>query len=326
MDTFLNKITCGDSLTLLPKLSEASVDVVVTDPPYFLDKLDNEWSQPKVSRRLTSQLVVQSLPPGMKFDREQGKRFYEWYARVSSELFRVLKPGGFFFSFSSPRLYHRMATAVDDAGFEVRDMFLWLYTQNQMKAMGMSHFIEKLELSTFQKETLKERLSGWKTPQVKSCFEPIVMAQKPTDGTYLSNMQKHGVGLINTNMRIGDGMFPANVSTTERIHELLDRVFLLPKPSQEERGANNIHETVKPLALCRYLISLTAFAKNALVLDPFVGSGTTAVAAMRLGKQFIGFDINQSYVDIARCRLKEKAGVALPDEFISIARQARLLA
>ena len=91
--------------------------MVVTDPPYFLDKLDNKWSQPKVSRRLTSQLVVQALPPGMKFDREQGKRFYEWYSRVAAELFRVLKPGGFFFSFSSPRLYHRMAAAVDDAGF-----------------------------------------------------------------------------------------------------------------------------------------------------------------------------------------------------------------
>ncbi|HEY4508394.1 MAG TPA: site-specific DNA-methyltransferase [Candidatus Paceibacterota bacterium] len=204
-------------------------------------------------------------------------------------------------------------------------MFLWLYTQNQMKAMGVNHFIEKLELPTPQKETLKERLNGWKTPQVKSCFEPIVMAQKPTDGTYLSNMQKHGVGLVNTHVRIGDGMFPANVSTTERIHELLDRVFLLSKPSQEERGAKNIHETVKPLALCRYLISLTAFSKNAVVLDPFVGSGTTAVAAKRLGKQFIGFDINRSYVEIARRRLKENDARSSPSDFIPISRQARLL-
>lgn len=305
MHTFLNKILCGDVLALLPKLQEASVDIVVTDPPYFLDKLDNEWSQPKVSRRLKSQLVVKSLPAGMKFDREQGKRFYEWYGKVARELFRVLKPGGFFFSFSSPRLYHRMASAVDDVGFEVRDMFLWLYTQNQMKAMGLNHFIDKSALSPLQKDAIKESLSGWKTPQVKSCFEPIVMAQKSTEGTYLANMRKHEVGLMNTNVRMGVGMFPANVSTTERIHELLDRTFLLPKPSPEERGAENIHETVKPLALCQYLIALTAFAKDAIVLDPFVGSGTTAVAARRLGKRFIGFDINKSYVEIARRRLRE---------------------
>src|SRR3989338_7302071 len=325
MQAFLNKITHGDALSLLPKLPEASIDVVVTDPPYFLDKLDSEWNQEKVSHRLKSQLVVQSLPAGMKFDREQGKRFYEWYGKVATELFRVLKPGGFFFSLSSPRLYHRMASAVDDAGFEVRDMFLWLYTQNQMKAMGLNHFIDKLAVSAKERDTLRERLEGWKTPQVKSCFEPIVMAQKPTEGTYLSNEQKHGVGLVNTKVRIGDGMFPANVATAASIHELLDRVFLLPKPSQVERGAENTHETVKPLTLCQYLIALTAFAENAVVLDPFAGSGTTTVAAKRMGKRFIGFDINATYVEIARRRLKQNDRMS-PTTFIpSVLRQGSLL-
>ena len=324
-EKYLNKIKTGNALKLLTDLEDNSIDVVLTDPPYFLDKLDDEWNQEKVSHRLKSQLVVQSLPAGMKFDREQGKRFYEWYSKVANELFRVLKPGGFFFSFSSPRLYHRMASAVDDAGFEVRDMFLWLYTQNQMKAMGLNHFIDKLAVPAKKRDELKERLEGWKTPQVKSCFEPIIMAQKPTEGTYLSNMQQYGVGLVNTKMRIGDGMFPANVSTTERIHELLDRAFLLPKPSQEERGAENTHETVKPLALCQYLIALTAFADDAVVLDPFVGSGTTAVAAQHLGKQFIGFDINAAYVEIARRRLSVTDRSFSPISFAFQVRQRRLL-
>lgn len=323
--TFCNKIICGDSLFLLKELPENTIDVVLTDPPYFLDKLDNEWSQQKVSRRLKSQLVVQSLPAGMKFDREQGQRFYEWYSTIAEELFRVLKPGGFFFSFSSPRLYHRMASAVDDAGFEVRDMFLWLYTQNQMKAMGLNHFIDKMDVSLIEKTEMKESLDGWKTPQVKSCFEPIVMAQKPTDGTYLSNMRKHKVGLINSNLRIGDGMFPANVCTVEKIHELLDKAFLIPKPSQEERGERNIHPTVKPLALCQYLIALTAFAEDAVILDPFVGSGTTVVAAQRLGKDFIGFDINKSYVEIALRRLKTRPSVSLPSSLVAPVRQKQLL-
>lgn len=324
-EKFLNKIVVGDALELLTDLESGSVDLVLTDPPYFLDKLDNAWNQQKVSRRLASQLVVKSLPAGMKFDREQGKRFYEWYSAISTKLFRVLKPGGFFFSFSSPRLYHRMASAVDDVGFEVRDMFLWLYTQNQMKAMGLEHFIDKLKISSRERDSLKKELHGWKTPQVKSCFEPIVMAQKPTDGTYLSNIQKHRVGLVNTNVRVGDGMFPSNISITERIHEALDRAFLLPKPSQEERGAENIHETVKPIALCQYLIALTAFAENAIVLDPFVGSGTTAVAAERLGKRFIGFDINKTYVEIARQRLRKKEAALSFDAFLSVARQPQLL-
>src|SRR3989338_9387446 len=179
---FLNKIICADSLTVLNKMEENSIDIVLTDPPYFLDKLDNHWDHKVVSNTKNRQ-IVKSLPAGMKFDREQGVRFYNWYLEVSKEIFRVLKPGGFFFSFSSPRLYHRMASAVDDAGFEVRDMFLWLYTQNQLKAMGLEHFIDKLKVSFAEKDALKEELRGWKTPQVKSRFEPIVMAQKPTDGT-----------------------------------------------------------------------------------------------------------------------------------------------
>src|SRR3989344_5834587 len=108
---FINKIICADALELLPQIEENSIDVVLTDPPYFLDKLDNNWDHKKVSAITDYCEVIRSLPPGMKFDREQGKRFYVWYSDIAKEIFRILKPGGFFFSFFSPRLYHRMASA-----------------------------------------------------------------------------------------------------------------------------------------------------------------------------------------------------------------------
>jgi len=154
------------------------------------------------------------------------------------------------------------------------------------------------------KEKIKEKLNGWKTPQIKSCFEPIAMAQKPADQTYLNNMLKHEVGLFNTNVRIGDNMYPANVFTIDSINELIDRAFLLPKPTKKEKGEYNDHKTVKPLAVCEYLIKLSAFSKNAVVLDPFIGSGTTAVAAKKLGKNYIGIDANEKYVKISERRLK----------------------
>ena len=301
---FINKIVCANTLELLPQFEENSIDVVLTDPPYFLDKLDNNWDYEKVSNQ-NNQYVIKSLPAGMKFDREQGKRFYAWYLDISREIFRILKPGGFFFSFSSPRLYHRMASAIDDAGFEIRDAFMWLYTQNQAKAMGVDHFIKKMNIDEKAKEKIKEKLNGWKTPQIKSCFEPIAMAQKPADQTYLNNMLKHEVGLFNTNVRIGDNMYPANVFTIDSINELINRAFLLPKPTKKEKGEYNDHKTVKPLAICEYLIKLSAFSKNAVVLDPFVGSGTTAVAAKKLGKNYIGIEANEKYVKIAEKRLKE---------------------
>ncbi len=301
---FVNKIICADTMELLPKLESDSIDVVLTDPPYFLDKLDSNWNYEEVSNS-DNQYTIKSLPAGMKFDREQGKRFYAWYLNVSKELFRVLKPGGFFFSFSSPRLYHRMTSAIDDAGFEIRDAFMWLYTQNQAKAMGLDHLINKMDVDEKTKSKLKEKLSGWKTPQIKSCFEPIAMAQKPTEQTYLANILKHEVGLFNTNVRIGDNMYPANVFTIAGANELIDKAFLLPKPTKNEKGDYNDHRTVKPLAVCEYLIQLSVFSKDAVVLDPFVGSGTTAVAAKRLGKNYIGIDLNEKYIKIAEKRLGE---------------------
>lgn len=301
---FLNQIICANALELLPQIEANSIDVVLTDPPYFLDKLDNNWNYEEVSNQ-SNQYIIKSLPAGMKFDREQGKKFYAWYLQISEAIFRILKPGGFFFSFSSPRLYHRMASAIDDAGFEIRDTFMWLYTQNQAKAMGVDHFIKKMNIKEKIKEKIKKKLNGWKTPQIKSCFEPIAMAQKPTEQTYLNNMLKHKVGLFNTNVRIGSNMYPANVFTIENINELIDKAFLLPKPTKKEKGEYNDHKTVKPLAICEYLIKLSAFSKNAVILDPFVGSGTTAVAAKKLGKNYIGIDSNQKYVKIAEKRLKE---------------------
>jgi len=303
INEIINKIVCGDARDVLDRIEDNTIDLVLTDPPYFLDKMDNSWNHETVSST-KYQHAVKSLPAGMKFDREQGKRFYAWYLEISRKLHRVIKPGGFFFSFSSPRLYHRMACAIDDAGFLIRDCFIWLYTQNQVKAMSLNHFIDKLDTDEKTKAKLKEKLNGWKTPQIKSCFEPIVMAQKQYEKTFLKNILKNNVGLFNTTVRIGKNMFPSNVLTIEGIDEVIDKYFLLPKPTKEEKGEYNTHRAVKPLAICEYIIQLSTFSDDAIVLDPFVGSGTTAVAAKRLGRRFIGIDINREYVDIALKRLE----------------------
>jgi len=301
-EEMINNIIKGDVLEILPQIKDNTIDVIITDPPYFLDKLDNKWQEDKVSNTKNCH-VVTSLPAGMKYDKEQGKNFYAWYINVSKQLFRVLKPGGYFFSFSSPRLYHRMTCAIEDAGFDIKDCFMWLYTQNQPKAMSLNHFIDKLKCDFKTKQEIKDNLDGWKTPQIKSCFEPIVMAQKPYEETFLNNIIKNKVGLINTKILTGKGMFPANVMTTEHITESIDKYFLVSKPKKEEKGLDNKHRTVKPLDLCKHLVKLTAFSKDAIILDPFIGSGTTAVAAKSLGKRFIGIDINEKYVLFAKNRL-----------------------
>jgi len=302
---YINKIFHSDTLEFIPKLESDSIDLVLTDPPYFLDKFDDKWS-PEVVANKKNLYAVKSLPAGMKFDKEQGNKLYRWFSEISKEIFRILKPGGFFLSFSSPRLYHRMASAMDDTGFMIKDCFLWIYTQNQVKAMSLNHFIQKMDVSNQKKEQLKKKLENWKTPQIKSCFEPIAVGQKPTDGTFLSNMIKHEVGLVNTNAKVGNNMFPSNVLTTESINPIMDRYFIVPKPTKNEKGFTNHHLTVKPLSLCEQLIELITFSEDSVVFDPFLGSGTTALAAKNLNRNFIGIEISREYCEMAKKRIKKE--------------------
>jgi len=305
INNFKNKILEGDALELFKKIPDNSIDLVLTDPPYFLDKLDSNWDLEEVNSKKNMK-VITSLPAGMKFSREQGVNLYNWYSMIAKEVHRVLKPGGYFFTFSSPRLYHRTASAVDDAGFEIRDAFLWLYTQSQAKAMGLDHVIKKRkDLSDEQKEALSNKLDGWKTPQLKSNYEPIVFGRKKTEGNNLDNVLKYEVGLLNTNVTTGDDMFPSNVISTDPISDDIDRAFLISKPSKKEKGEYNFHKTVKPIEICVHLIRLSVLSEDAIVLDPFMGSGTTAVATKILGLNYLGFEINKEYIEIANKRLDE---------------------
>lgn len=289
-----------DCVEAFPRIDPLRIDAVITDPPYFLDKLGDKWDLPTLGKT-TRGTVVRSLPGGMKFDPKQGVEFQAFMSKVAADSLRVLKPGGFFLSFSAPRLYHRLAVAVEDAGFEVRDMWAWLYTQNQVKAMSVERFLDPASLSADELAILREELKNWKTPQVKSCLEPVVFAQKPrlgSDGkplTFLENWLQHHVGLVNINTSAGEGadMSTANVMTTGPITSALDKAFLVSKPSKAERGETS-HISVKPLALMEQLVRATVPA-GGTVLDPFNGSGSTGIAAVALGRNYIGFETSLEY-------------------------------
>jgi site-specific DNA-methyltransferase (adenine-specific) len=306
LSDLLNTTTLGDCVALMKKMPANSVDMVCTDPPYFLDGLGDDWNKEGLDTRGTSSLVG-NLPKGMKFDRDQSKKFNAFYSTVSAEAFRILKPGGAFLSFSSPRLYHSMAWAVEDAGFEVRDMLGWIYTQSQVKAFSQNHIIDKdRKTSPQEKADLKELCKDWKTPQLKPAIEPICFAVKPIEGRYIDNFQNYGVGLMNTSSetKVGEGYFPSNILVTEDVGESLDKVFLVQKPTRVEKGSFNTHLSVKPVSLIAHLIRL--FTKEgAVIVDPFMGSGTTAVACVQAKRKYIGFDINQEYIDITKRRVSE---------------------
>jgi site-specific DNA-methyltransferase (adenine-specific) len=295
----------NDCIIELNKLEDNSIDCVITDPPYFIDKLDNKWSSNDVNSDIKNSHITH-LPKGMKFDKSQVKNLYDYYLELSKLLFKKMKPGAYFLSFSSPRLYHAIAMSCEIAGFEIRDMINWTYTQSMPKGMSVTHIIEKMKLSEEEKSKLIEEYKDYKTPQIRSCFEPICVAMKPIGKlTFIQNELNFKTGLLDFSQKVGinNDRVPANIITTEEYNESYDKNFMVSKPSKSEKGENNTHITVKPVALIEHLISLFS-KKGSLIVDPFLGSGTTALACKNSGRKCIGIELNTEYYEICLDRCK----------------------
>lgn len=295
----------GDCMEGLHKMANDSIDCVITDPPYFIDKLDNNWSSDSIGNDKKNS-HIKHLPKGMKFDKKQVKDLYDYYLELSKVLFDKMKPGGYFLSFSSPRLYHSIAMACEIAGFEIRDMINWTYTQSMPKGMSMSHVIQKMDISQDEKDKLIEEYKDFKTPQIRSCFEPICVAMKPIGKlTFIKNELQFKTGLLDFSQKVGidNDRVPANIITTEAYNDSYDKNFMVSKPTKKEKGESNTHITVKPIALIEHLVNLFS-KKDSLVLDPFLGSGTTAIACKNTNRRCIGYELNEEYYNICldRCQ------------------------
>jgi hypothetical protein len=148
----------GDCREQLATLEDGSVDAIVTDPPYELGFMGKRWDA-----------------SGIAYD-----------ATVWAECYRVLKPGGHVLAFGGTRTYHRMACAIEDVGFEIRDSIHWLYGSGFPKSLNLDGERE-----------------GWGTA-LKPAHEPIVVARKPLIGTVAANVMAHGTGALNIDgTRIG---------------------------------------------------------------------------------------------------------------------------
>lgn len=134
----------GDCITKMKEMEENSVDFILCDPPYELNFMSKRWDN-----------------TGIAFNSDMWK-----------EALRVLKPGGYLMAFSGTRTYHRMAVAIEDAGFEVKDMIEWVYGSGFPKALDISKQLEKKgELE------LVKQYEGYKS-SLKPAHEPCILAQK----------------------------------------------------------------------------------------------------------------------------------------------------
>jgi len=270
-----------DCLVGLSKLEPESAHFAATDPPYFLDGMGGDWDKAQLRRRIKPG-VIGGLPAGMKFDRRQARDLKRFIYDVGVKLHQALKPGGFAAVFSQARLAYAVGAALDEAGFEVRDMLIWKY-EGQAKAFSQNHFVNRMDISEAEKSEIIKELDGKKTPQLKPQFEPIILAQKPRQGTFVENWLRHKTGLMSPAQSLIGAGFPGTVIEA-------------PKP---KTGARLGHLTVKPVAVMRQLIRLFTI-EGQTVLDPFIGSGTSLAEAARLRLPAGGCDLNAAAVILSR--------------------------
>ena len=342
-------IIYGDCLTEMAKMEENSIDFIVTDPPYGLHFMGKDWD---------------GRIPAIE---------------VWAEALRICKPGSMLAAFGGSRTHHHLMCAIEGAGWEIRDVIMYLYGSGFPKSHNFGRKIGG-EWSKYG-------------TALKPAHEPIILAMKPLDGTFAQNAEKWGVAGINVDdsriefsselekekhsqewnrnwttspihafdkaignhpggkREIGEGpkpqngRWPANVIFDEEAAQQLDemtgvlksgsgiknpiggaktvfrasnwkdsgyiqgdsggasRFFYCAKASSSERGKDNIHPTVKPLALMKYLIKLLAPPGNPILLDPFCGSGSTLVAAKEIGIRAIGIEKQKDYCEIAEKRV-----------------------
>lgn len=285
------KLINGDCNEMLKYIGDSTIDFVVTDPPYGISQLNHEWNLSKIEQstkksELTT-CTVKSIPVGMKFNPDDAKNLGKFLTITSYELYRVLKPGGFCIVFSQARSAHHVALAFENSGFEIRDQLIWDYGAGQGKAQGVQNFIRKNKtLTQEEKERFINKFEGFKTPQLTPTFETMWLCQKPKVGTFLDNYLSYGVGLVD---------FRNGSKKVKFEHK---------KPSQEERNESGNHPTLKPISLIEDLINVFC-PQSGVVLDSFMGSGTTGVACMKTNRNFIGIEKDKKYYESASMRISK---------------------
>lgn len=210
----------GSMLDMQEVIGADSIDAIVTDPPYELGFMGKDWDN-----------------SGIAFRKETWEKCLE-----------VLKPGGYLLAFGGSRTFHRIACAIEDAGFEIRDTIMWVYSTGFPKSMNIGLAVDKKfgveskTVGTRKQSGAKFKLTqelidnggfndknrtdyeiyeaqnewkGWGTA-LKPSYEPVIVARKACEGSTINNVLEYGVGGINIDeCRLeGSGRYPANMILT----------------------------------------------------------------------------------------------------------------
>lgn len=206
---------------MLAKLPTSSVHAVITDPPYAIKPPSASAQSETVKQRpdclsagcrtgdLCADCVREGAESRFAESNMLGQQSQKWHAKEAHlrgyadndprefqtwcrlwlhECFRILNPGGRLVAFGGTRTWHRLATAAEDSGFEIRDSLAWLYSSGMPKSLNVER-----ALAAQDRPQASTTWTGSGTA-LKPAFEPIVLGRKPLDGTMVQNVTKWGVG------------------------------------------------------------------------------------------------------------------------------------
>jgi site-specific DNA-methyltransferase (adenine-specific) len=294
----LDTLIVGDSREELRILPSDFVHLILSDIPYGIgvedwdilhDNTNSAFSGSSPAQEKAGAIFRRRGKPingWSEADRAIPKEYYEWCSSWAADWLRVLKPGGTAFVFAGRRYAHRCVCALEDAGFSFKDMLAWIRERAPHRAQRVSVVFDRRG-----DQASSQEWEGWRVGNLRPSFEPILWFTKPykIGTTIADNALSQGIGPFNEEEFVRYVRRPDNV---------IDSGF-----SPEEAG---LHPTQKPTKLMQALIALTT-KPGQIVLDPFAGSGTTAVAARNLGRHFIAYEINVKYAATFRERLETKS-------------------
>lgn len=286
----------GNCLDVLKGIPDNSFDSVITDPPYGISFMGKHWDYDVPS------------------------------VEIWKECMRVLKPEGSLLSFAGTRTQHRMVSNTVEAGLNLQDVFLWCYGSGFPKSHNISKAIDKMagekrELRVNERWADKYpngpggNLSGDGRSehygQAKRIVGNPIMTSDP-----VSDAAKQWEGW-------GTALKPAHEpiswyskgAATPELYKDVQRLMYCAKAAKKERGEGNNHPTVKPIKLMSWLCNLVT-PPGGLILDPFMGSGSTGVAALQSGFDFVGVELSEDYTEVARRRIVSSCPDASQDSII----------
>ncbi len=298
MSKLKDQIYLGDCIEVMKTIPNNSIAGCITDPPYNYEFIGKNWNTEEIKRRTnrvkeSSSTLVKNIPYGSglaggvrnkawyKKNRDNIIEYQKWCEQWGEELYRITKPGALVLIFNSTRTIAQIQVSMENVGFYARDIIVWRRQSGIPKGLNVTKKLEKMGYEN------PEKWEGWHSC-LRNEWEAICVVQKPLINNYITTLNESGVGLFHAKSEAG---FQSNI--IENIH-------------RDNLDDYNIHCTVKPLELIEKLIDLTMpKSDDNILIDPFLGSGTTAVACKKKGIHYLGIEICDEYIDIAKRRIND---------------------